>query len=193
MLPVTSQRAVLCQLFSYNHENAENKVPLNANRVITSTMLALLVSCSSSQDLVRDGREAHEQAKYRETIELLEPIGKRNAEAAYWLGRSFEELALEGDASYLNQASDWYYEAVVHGHIDARFRLGRLLYFAGRKDDGLRLLRAAAVCGNVEASQLLLSEDLSVGLGQCGESNAARYYYDVGAGERSVPASARDQ
>jgi TPR repeat protein len=166
---------------------------MKTNIIITSILLALLVSCSSNQNLVRNGREAYEQTKYQETIELLEPVGKGNAEAAYWLGRSFEELALEGDASYLNQASDWYYEAVVHGHIDARFRLGRLLYFAGREEDGLRLLRAAAVCGNTEASQLLLSEDLSVGLGQCGEQNASNYTYDVGASGPSVTTGLRKQ
>jgi hypothetical protein len=139
-------------------------------------LAALLMACATTPpSQLAQGQSAYDAGQYELAISTLDAMAADgDAAAAYWTGRSYEELALAGDPGRLNEASEWYAVAVRNGrkddssHKDASFRLGRLLYFSGNERElGLNLLQHAAVCGHVEAGRLLREQGLPAGHQRC--------------------------
>lgn len=157
-----------------------------ADWVTVLLAVTLLNACATTrQSQLEQGRLAYGEGHYESAITILDPLATEGDElAAYWTGRSYEALALAGDANRLNDAARWYREAAEKGHDDARYRLGRLLYFSGeQRDTGIYLLQSAATCGHVEAGRLLRQEELPPPPQRCMRSQGP----SSGTGPRSAP------
>jgi glucose/arabinose dehydrogenase len=87
----------------------------------------------------------------------------RGEPSALEMGIYYEEKALAGQPEHLQDAYEWYLKAVEDNSIEARFRLGRMLYAAGREEPGADLLRGAAYCGSQEAADLMRELDIGFG------------------------------
>ena len=138
--------------------------------------VVLLAACSTThQARLAQGQSAYDAGQYELAISTLDPLAADGDKAAaYWTGRSYEAMALAGDAARLNDAARWYWEAARKDYSDSLYRLGRLLYFSGEEPElGVQMLQSAAACGNVEAGRVLRQENLPPTHERCNRSDVA--------------------
>ena len=132
---------------------------------------------------VQRGIAAFDSGHYGIALKELEPIAnKGNAQAAYWLGRIYDEgLGVKRNA---RTAVSWYRKAAEGGLTDAKLQLGEL-YFKGTEElqdfkKARKWLEQAALDGNARA-QLDLARLYANGWGGGKDPIQAYVWYEFAA------------